>query len=123
MMFYATFCSQGFGPLAWINGKMDSDQYTGILNQFMLPAAENFFNNHNNNNSSSQWFLLHDNDPKHTSSKASEWMELNGIQNLNIPPYSPDLNPIENLLYIVKNKLQYNDEDDEDTLFEKLHHI
>ena len=38
-----------------------------------------------------------DNDPKHTSKRAKEWMEDNNITLLDWPPQSPDLNPTEHL--------------------------
>lgn len=43
-----------------------------------------------------RWFLQ-DNDPKHKSTLVRTWLFNNGIQCINFPPYSPDLNPIENL--------------------------
>ena len=36
----------------------------------------------------------HDNDPKHTSKKASNWLKNHEIQALDWLPQSPDLNPI-----------------------------
>ena len=43
------------------------------------------------------WHLLQDNDPKHKSVLVRTWLHNNGISMLDFPPYSPDLNPIENL--------------------------
>lgn len=40
---------------------------------------------------------MHDNDPKHTSSYAEDWMKDNSISWWKTPAESPDLNPIENL--------------------------
>lgn len=44
-----------------------------------------------------QWWYLQDNDPKHTSRDIKAWLHNNGISCLDFPPYSPDLNPMENL--------------------------
>jgi transposase len=43
------------------------------------------------------WSFLMDNDPKHTSKAVQKWMHNHGVTCLDFPPYSPDLNPIENL--------------------------
>jgi len=43
------------------------------------------------------WWLLHDNAPTFTGDVVQTWLFNHGIQLLAFPPYSPDLNPIENL--------------------------
>ena len=40
---------------------------------------------------------LQDNAPQHKSVLVRTWLFNNGIQCIDFPPYSPDLNPIENL--------------------------
>lgn len=50
--------------------------------------------------------FLHDGAPCHKAKKVSEWLRSNNIQVLDWPGNSPDLNPIENMWNIMKNKLQ-----------------
>ncbi|KAF7685000.1 Transposable element Tcb2 transposase, partial [Cucumispora dikerogammari] len=47
-----------------------------------------------------------DNDPKHTSGYAREYMSRNNIDVLVWPSQSPDLNPIEKLRAYIKQKLR-----------------
>ena len=47
-----------------------------------------------------------DNDPRQTSKVALDAIEECGLQFLNIPPRSPDINPIKNVFHIVKVALK-----------------
>ena len=43
------------------------------------------------------WYLLQDNAPTHRANVTKTWLHNHGISLLDFPPYSPDLNIIENV--------------------------
>ena len=77
---------------------MDGPFYVSIPQTQLLPAAQNMYNKN--------WCLQQDNDPKHTSMVAQEFIARNRIKVIDWPTYSPDLNPIENVWKIFKDKVE-----------------
>ncbi len=92
---WAAFCAGGQGYCHIFNEKLDSHLYKRILTDNLLPSASLHFSLAPPR--IEQWYFLHDNDPKHTSGVVREWLHNAGVSVLEFPPYSPDLNPIENL--------------------------
>jgi transposase len=90
---------EGVGRLAEVEGKMDADQYVSILEDNLLPSLEE------SGFSAEDVIFQQDNDPKHTSKKATKWFEDNDINVLDWAPQSPDINPIEHLWQHIKRRL------------------
>ena len=49
---------------------------------------------------------MHDNATIHSSKNTEEWLKINKIKTIEWPPYSPDINPIENLWQILDQKVR-----------------
>src|SRR5689334_2031768 len=90
----------GVGQLAEVEERMDADQYVVILEDHLLPSLKE------SGISRKEVIFQQDNDPKHTSKKATKWMENHNITLLDWPSQSPDLSPIEHFWTHIKNKLK-----------------
>ena len=95
---WAAFSSMGTFPLCVFTQNMDTTLYLKILEWHLLRQAEAFHEK--------RWYLVQDNDPKHTSRLAKRWMdEKMPNKLLDWPSQSPDVNPIENIFGWLKYQL------------------
>ena len=78
---WGCFSNNGFGKIFLFTGNLNAAKLTIIYSRALLPSAKNWFGSN-----TTTWYLLEDNDPKHTSVQRIDW-----------PPYSPDVNPTENI--------------------------
>ncbi len=95
-MIWGEMSSAGVGPLCFLKTNVTAPVYQEILEHFMLPSADQHFKD-------ADFTFQQDLAPAHT---AKSWLNDHGVGVLDLPANSPDLNPIENLLGIVKRKMR-----------------
>lgn len=109
---WACFCAKGVGYLKMYEENMDGALMKSVLSSELIPSARLHFNV----DAAEQWFLLHDNDKKFKSGLVTAWLHNAGVTTLDFPPYSPDLNPIENLWHMVQQRVDTHTCDTRDEL-------
>jgi transposase len=100
-MFWGCFSVTGPGTLQPIDGMMNGDKYIDVLERKLVPELQKF--------PAGDAIFQHDLAPCHTSRKVLKYMRDNKITTLQWPGNSPDINPIENLWAIIKQRLRSRD--------------
>ena len=65
IMLWGCFSASGVGPIVWIQEKMNAADYIDILQNKMLPFAEDKM--------PLKWEFMQDNDPKHSARSVKTW--------------------------------------------------
>ena len=97
--FICCFAYTKVGPIMKIQGRSNAEKYLEFIMSSVIPFAQSEFG--------SDFYLLHDNAPIHTATLVQNFMRdfLPNRVHLH-PPYSPDLNPIENLGSLLKKTIR-----------------
>ena len=89
---------EGRTAICIFEGIMNKELFVNILDSTLLPSIRQLYPNGHR--------FMQDNDPKHTSGYAAQWMVNNGVNWWRTPPESPDINPIENLWHELKEYIR-----------------
>ena len=91
---WAGISKRGRTAICVFEGIMDRFVFTDILDRTLVPFIEEVYPDHHR--------FMQDNDPKHTSVHAKEFIAEKNINWWKTPAESPDLNPIENMWHELK---------------------
>ena len=83
--------ARGVGQLVRIEGNLTKELYRDILEDDVLGTYHDLHMDHRS------FYFQQDHDPKHTAKIVKAWFQENGVDVLDWPPNSPDLNIIENV--------------------------
>jgi transposase-like protein len=110
---WGCFSANGPGYMALFEGSLDAARLRDIVRDYLIPTYREQFPD-----APVRW-LLWDNDPgRHMSRLVKNFLHTQAVTCIDFPPYSPDLNPIENLWRDMNLRMQDSLADTKDEMEE-----
>jgi hypothetical protein len=98
---WGCFCAQEIGTAEIFIGDLTGAKYATILRNNLVQSVNKWFGK-----DSVDWYFLQDNAKVHTAPAPRLLFHTKCWQILDFPTYSPDLNPIENLWFVLKEEVE-----------------
>lgn len=95
---WGCICAEGLGHAELYAGSLDSTRYRDILRHSLISSFRQF-------SPQGPWFFQQDNVRFHTTPETVTYLHEKGATLIEWPPWSPDLNPIENLWNVIKARV------------------
>lgn len=99
VLVWGCMAASGVGSLSFIDGIMDHRKYINILAAELVPSVTKL-------GIRDTYIFSQDNDPKHTACNTRLWLLYNTRKQIQTPPQSPDINPIEHIWAEVERQLR-----------------
>ena len=95
---WGCICAEGLGHGELYAGSLNSTRHRDILRHSLVKSLRQFY-------PAGPWRFQQDNARFHTTPETVTYLHEKGVTLLEWPPWSPDLNPIENLWNVIKARV------------------